>query len=251
MEEKEKKSGLSTASMVLGIVAICMCFIPILNYVSIILGVLSIIFGIIGIIKNSGRGKAIAGLILGIISIVIVYNMYFAVGKALNEVSSALDDVTGVSSSSSTKSDEIKTVGMGEKITGKDVDVIIESVQFSQKVEPPTKPMYYEYYQVKDSDNTYLYLILDCKNTSTIDLTASSVANVTVKYNNDYTYSSFSAIPDDTLGFTYTNLTNIKPLTSKKIYYLVEMPKNIADETDTPIEIQVKVDNTTYVCKYR
>ncbi len=256
MEEKEvnvnvQKKGLSTASMVLGIISICMCFIPILNYISIILGVLSIIFGLIGIIKNAERGKAIAGFVLGIISVVIVYNMYFAVGKALKDVDDAIDDATGVSNSSSTKSNETKTIGMGETITGKDVEVKIESANFSQKVEPPKKDMFYEYYQVKDSSNTYLYLVLDCKNISTIDLDASSVANVTVKYNGDYTYSSFSTIPDDTLGFTYTSLTKIKPLTSQKIYYLAEMPKNIADEKDTPVEIQIKVDNTTYICKYR
>ncbi len=251
MEEKEKKSGLSTASMVLGIIAICMCFIPLLNYISIILGVLSIIFGLIGIIKNAERGKAIAGFVLGIISVVIVYNMYFAVGKALEEVSDTINNATGVSSSSSTKSEETKTISSGETIIGKDAEISIESASFSQKVEPPKKDIYYSYYQVKDSSNTYLYIVLDCKNTSTIDLDASSVANVTAKYNNNYSYSSFSAIPDDTLGLTYTSLTRIKPLTSQKIYYLIEMPKSIADETDTPVEINIKVDNTTYVYKYR
>ena len=35
MEEKQK-SGLSVAGMVLGIVAICLCWIPILNYISFI-----------------------------------------------------------------------------------------------------------------------------------------------------------------------------------------------------------------------
>ena len=251
MEESKKKSGLSTASMVLGIIAICMCFIPILNYVSIILSILSIIFEIIGIVKNAERGKAIAGFVLGIISIIIVYNMYFAVGKALQDVGDAIDDATGVSSSSSTNSNQTKQIAMDEIITGKDVEVKIESADFSQKVEPPKKPAFYNYYQVDDSSNTYLYIVLDCKNISTIDLDASSVANVTVKYNNNYTYSSFSAIPDDSLGFTYTSLTRIKPLTSQKIYYLAEMPKSIADETDTPVEIQIKVDNTTYICKYR
>ena len=251
MEEKEKKSGLSTASMVLGIIAICMCFIPILNYVSIILGILSIIFGLIGIVKNAGRGKAIAGFVLGVISVIIVYNMYFAVGKALKEVSDTIDDATGTSSSSSTKSEETKNISMGETITGKDVELSIESANFNQKVEPPTKPMFYNYYQVDDSSNTYLYIVLNCKNTSTIDLETSSVANVTAKYNNNYSYSSFSAIPDDSLGFTYTSLKNIKPLTSQKIYYLMEMPKSIADETDTPVEVNIKVDNTTYVYKYR
>lgn len=251
MEETKKKSSLSTTGMVLGIIAICLCWIPILNYISLILGLLSVIFGLIGIIKNKSRSMAITGFILGLISIYIIYNMYWAVGKALNDISETISDITEVNTSTSTKSDETKTVSAEETITGKDVEVTIENASFSQKVEPPVKNMYYNYYQVDNSDNTYLYIILNCKNISTIDLKASSVANVTVKYNNGYTYSSFSAIPDDTLGFTYTNITNIKPLTSQKIYYLAEMPKSIADETDTPVEIDIKIDNITYAYQYR
>ena len=250
MEEKEK-NGLSVTGMVLGIVAICLCWIPILNYISFILGILALIFGIIGIIKKKNKGMAIAGLILGLISIYLVYSMYWAVGKVVNDWNNGISDITGVSTSNSTKSNNVKSISLDENIIGKDVEISIESADFSQKVEPPVKNMFYNYYQVDDSSNTYLYIILNCKNTSTIDLKASSIANVTVKYNNNYTYSSFSAIPDDTLGFTYTNITNIKPLTSQKIYYLAEMPKSIADETDTPVEIDIKVDNTTYKYQYR
>lgn len=249
--EEEQKSGLSLAGMVLGIVAICLCWIPLLNYISFILGILAVIFGIIGIVKKKSKGKAIAGLVLGLISIYMIYSMYWAVGKVVNDLNNSISDITGVSTSNSTKSDTTKNISLGETIMGKDVEISVESADFSQKVEPPVKNMYYNYYQVDDSSNTYLYIILDCKNTSTIDLKASSVANVTVKYNNGYTYSSFSAIPDDTLGFTYTSLTNIKPLTSQKIYFLAEMPKSIADETDTPVEIDIKVDNTTYKYQYR
>lgn len=251
MEETKNSSGLSTAAMVLGIVGICLSWIPILNYISLILGILAIIFGIIGIVKKQSKGKAITGLVLGLISIYILYSMYWAVGKAISEVSDTINDAVGISTSDSTKSNETIPMQIGDTITGKDVEINIESAQFSQDVEPPIKDMYYTHYQVDDSDNTYLYIILNCKNISTINLSASSVANVTTTYNKNYNYSSFSTIPDDTLGFTYTSLINIKPLTSQKIYYLMEMPKSIADETDTPIDINIKVDNKTFVYKYR
>lgn len=251
MEETKNSSGLSIAAMVLGIVGICLSWIPILNSISLILGILAIIFGLIGTVKKQSKGKAITGLVLGLISIYIIYSMYWAVGKAINEVSDTINDATGISTSDSTKSNETIPVQFGDIIAGKDIEITLENAQFSQKVEPPVKDMFYNYYQVDDSNNTYLYLILNCKNTSTIDLSASSIANVTAKYNNNYNYSSFSSIPDDTLGFTYTSLTNIKPLTSQKIYYLMEMPKTIADETDTPVEINIKVDNKTFVYKYR
>ncbi|GMQ56047.1 hypothetical protein AN1V17_04390 [Vallitalea sediminicola] len=73
--QEVKFKGLSVASMVCGIVGIVFfCF----WYLSIILAVLAIIFGAIFLNANkenedkTGRGMAIAGLILGIITIGLV-----------------------------------------------------------------------------------------------------------------------------------------------------------------------------------
>lgn len=157
------------------------------------------------------------------------------------------------SSSSISNNTEIKEniVSIGDTITGKDWEVTIDSIEFSQRVDPPKKNMYYTYYQVSDSDNTYLYCILNCKNISTLNLGADKVATVTAKYDNKYTYTSFSAVPDDTLGFTYTSITSIKPLTSEKVYFMAEMPKSIADESGTPVEVIIKIENNIYKCKVR
>lgn len=249
--EENKKSGLSTASLVLGIISIVFSFIPFLNFLSIIMGILSIIFGIIGIVRKAGKGVAIAGFILGIISIIITYNFYKNVSDVFGNISNELNNIANVSSSNENTNEETVKISSGDTITGKDVEINIDNMEFKQKVESPFETYFSEYYQVKDSDNTYLCIILDCKNTSTIDLDASSVAKVSVKYNNIYNYSSFSTIPDSSLGFTYSNITRIKPLTSQKIYYLAEMPKNIADEQDTSVEVNIKVDDKTYTYQYR
>ena len=70
-------SGMGIASLVLGILAILTSFLPIINNGSFFLALLGIILAIVGIIatkkgKKSGRGLAIAGLILNILSVVIV-----------------------------------------------------------------------------------------------------------------------------------------------------------------------------------
>ena len=58
MEKVEnKKSGLATAGLVLGIIGICLSFIPILNNASFFLGILAVIFGIIPLIKKQVREK--------------------------------------------------------------------------------------------------------------------------------------------------------------------------------------------------
>ena len=50
--KEEKKTGFSVAAMVLGIIGICLSFIPIINNVSFILGVLSVIFAIVSLVKK-------------------------------------------------------------------------------------------------------------------------------------------------------------------------------------------------------
>ena len=92
---ESKKSGLATAGLVLGIISICLSFITILNSFSYILGILAIIFGVIALIKKASKGKAIAALVLGILSIVITISLQSLVLTELNKVSDELDNITG------------------------------------------------------------------------------------------------------------------------------------------------------------
>lgn len=108
--KEEKKTGFSVASMVLGIIGICLSFIPIINNVSFILGVLSVIFAIVSLVKKSGKAKAIVGLILGILSVVITLSLQNSWSKSLDDVGKDLDNMTGDNT---------------EEILKKDVDVNI------------------------------------------------------------------------------------------------------------------------------
>jgi len=68
-----KSNGKATTGLVLGLVATFFNIIPFLGFISIILSVLSIIFGGIGMSKSAelgGRGKGIAGVVLGLVNIV-------------------------------------------------------------------------------------------------------------------------------------------------------------------------------------
>ena len=89
----KKKSGLATAGLVLGIIGICISFIPLMFYISFVLGALSIIFGGISIAKKTSKGKAIAALVLGILTVVLSFSMMSAVDKAVDffERAAALD----------------------------------------------------------------------------------------------------------------------------------------------------------------
>ncbi len=71
---EKKKNGMATASLILGIIGI----ITGLFFIGSLFGLLAIIFGIIALVKASktpeigGKGKAIAGIIMGAIVIIII-----------------------------------------------------------------------------------------------------------------------------------------------------------------------------------
>ena len=93
--EQTKKSGFGTAGLVLGIVGICTSFIPIINNLSFIMGILAFIFGIVALVKKSSKGKAIAGVILGILAVTITLSLQKTWSDALDTVSDSLDKATG------------------------------------------------------------------------------------------------------------------------------------------------------------
>jgi hypothetical protein len=70
-------NGIAIAAGVCGIIAVVLCWIPFVDYVSIVLGVLAIIFGILGLRRadayGSGRGMAITGIVCGAVGLTIAF----------------------------------------------------------------------------------------------------------------------------------------------------------------------------------
>jgi hypothetical protein len=66
--QSQEGNGMAVAGMVLGIIALVLCWIPFLNW---LLALLGIIFGALGIGRGNkvgkGKGMAIAGLVCGIV----------------------------------------------------------------------------------------------------------------------------------------------------------------------------------------
>ena len=70
-----RKNGISTAGLVLSIVGLALCWVPGVN---LILWFLGFLFSFIGIFKRP-KGKAIAGLIISAVSIVVIILVYGAI----------------------------------------------------------------------------------------------------------------------------------------------------------------------------
>ena len=115
---KVKKSGLATASLVLGIIGVVLSFIPIINNIAFVLGILAFVFGLITLIKKISKGKSIAGLILGILAIIITLAMQSTVSDAIDEASNELDKATGSSTEEVLKNDV--NVNLGKFIATED-----------------------------------------------------------------------------------------------------------------------------------
>lgn len=117
MEKTVSKSGLATAGLVLGIIAVLLSAVPIINNFAALLALFALVFGIVGIMKvkkgkKRGKGTAVSAVVLAVVALVVVFasqSFYGAVlDEAGKEVTNSLDKATGK------KTDEL---------LGKDVDV--------------------------------------------------------------------------------------------------------------------------------
>lgn len=84
------RSGMAVASMVLGIVALAMSLLPIINNLSFILAIVGLVLALIGVArtrkgKRSGAGMAVAGIVLNILTIIAVLASQSYYSSALND----------------------------------------------------------------------------------------------------------------------------------------------------------------------
>lgn len=88
--ENKPRSAMAVASLVLGIVALVTSILPIINNLSFAMAILGVVFGIVGIVgiskgKKTGKGLAIAGLVLSVVAFILVLVMQSAFSAALDE----------------------------------------------------------------------------------------------------------------------------------------------------------------------
>jgi hypothetical protein len=88
-------NGIGIAGGVCGIVAVVLCWIPFVDYVSIILGALAIIFGALGLRHanthgGAGKGMAITGIVTGIVALVISVLFLAVVYTAVTSINTSV-----------------------------------------------------------------------------------------------------------------------------------------------------------------
>jgi hypothetical protein len=117
MERVNKQSnqpGLGLASFIIGIIALVLSPIPIINNLAFILGILALVLGLVAVKGKvlSNPGKARIGVILAVISLIVVIGTQMLFSKAVDEVSKELNETSqeineSIERSSGNRTDDI------------------------------------------------------------------------------------------------------------------------------------------------
>ena len=84
MADNMNKNGLGVAGFVIALVGLVFSWIPLLNVFSFWLCAIGIVLSLVALfLKNKKKGMAIAGLVCGIVGILIYYFVYYRIKAAL------------------------------------------------------------------------------------------------------------------------------------------------------------------------
>lgn len=121
----------------------------------------------------------------------------------------------------------------------------LEYSAIATKISPPSPDSYYTYYEA-EKGKTYVDICFAYKNLETSAIDADEIISGTLYYGEKYAYSGFSIIEEDNRrNFTYTSITDVKPLATEYIHYLFEVPEEVGTSTN-PISILITIDGNSY-----
>jgi len=127
----------------------------------------------------------------------------------------------------------MQEISAGGVITGENCEIKINSVNLSYDVLPDDTSGFYTHYQA-DPGKVYIDVDVDVKNTIKQNLSCDEIMWVTADYNGGYTYTGGAIVDDSSTGFTYANISQIDPLETKGMKYLIDCPEEV-EQTTNPL----------------
>ena len=116
-------------------------------------------------------------------------------------------------------------------------------IEFKDKVLPQDTSSAYRYYEVDDESNTYLVVSFDITNYMADDVDCDKIVGVRALFDDKYNYTGFVVVEEeDKRGFSQYD--EISPLTTRRLYCLIEVPDII---TDTELSLSISFDKGEYV----
>lgn len=163
----------------------------------------------------------------------------------LNETSEVGVTETIVEETSEEVDESVQVIGIGETIYIEQYEFTLNKVEFTYDVLPDPLPSFYNHYEA-ESGMVYLHIDADIKNLQKQDLSCDTAYSVKMDYDDGYTYQGGLVPEDADLGFTYANITSIKPLESKGLHCLVLCPEEIETSDKATYIIITLLDGSEY-----
>lgn len=140
---------------------------------------------------------------------------------------------------------KIQEIKIGDKITTKNMEIIINDISLTYDVLPDDTSGFYTHYAA-EAGKVYICVDADVKNTAKQQLPCDELGEVFADYDDGYTYSSFVIVDDTTTGFTYANISSIDPLATQGIKWLIECPQEV-EESDKSLFLEFEFDGEKLV----
>ena len=122
----------------------------------------------------------------------------------------------------------------------------LKNIEFTDAVYP-TSPDYYYYYEVENQGNTYLAIKADLTNLKDSGREVEKFMGVKAIIEDKYTYTGF-VVADEDGGQSLSTYETIDPLTTRMVYYLIEVPDSV---TDKSVKIIFNFDGKEYVNNFQ
>lgn len=106
---------------------------------------------------------------------------------------------------------------------------------------PDDTSSFYTHYPA-ESGQVYIHLDADIKNTQKQNLNCDEIYEVVADYNSGYTYDGQPIVDDASTGFTYANITQIDPLQTLGVHYLIECPEEV-ETSQNPLVVTITMND--------
>ncbi len=133
-------------------------------------------------------------------------------------------------------------------VISNEFEVQLKSQDFTTIVKPPKADGFYTYYEVKDNNKIYHHTVFEVKNLKSSYLRSDRVFDILLLYDGKYEYTGFSTIEKDGGSeFTYTNISGIDPLVTRRIHFLTEVPLEVSN-SGKKVELFIIINNEKILC---
>jgi len=135
----------------------------------------------------------------------------------------------------------------GETIGTEDfAKLVLKDVTYTENLLPKNTSSFYTHYEVDDPSNIYLVANFDITNYQSSAKEIETFVGVTAKYMDKYEYTGFVIVEDlDQTGFS--SYESIAPLTTRNLYYLIEVPKSVIENE---AELTIVFNGQEYIYKH-